>query len=244
MFKPEKMNRPAYRLYRWAWSSLDWLFPPKCGGCGASGSRWCEECQRKATLIQTPICLRCGLPLHSQSSSQGCPKCRTHPLRVEALRSWAVFAGPIRNALHRLKYKGDIAMGEILARPLISMLQEQTWPIDLVTPVPLSIARRSQRGYNQASLLSIPLAFALGFEHRPGVLAKIKDTRSQVGLSYEERRTNVAGSFSAVGKDVAGKNILVVDDVTTSGATLDACAGALKQAGAQVVYAITLARAI
>jgi competence protein ComFC len=135
-------------------------------------------------------------------------------------------------------------MGEILARPLISMLQEQTWPIDLVTPVPLSIARRSQRGYNQASLLSIPLAFALGFEHRPGVLAKIKDTRSQVGLSYEERRTNVAGSFSAVGKDVAGKNILVVDDVTTSGATLDACAGALKQAGAQVVYAITLARAI
>mgnify|MGYP003931997097 CR=1 FL=1 len=135
-------------------------------------------------------------------------------------------------------------MGEILARPLISLLQEQSWNIDLITPVPLSIARRSERGYNQASLLSTPIAFALGFDHRPDVLAKIKHTRSQVGLSYEQRRINVAGSFSSSAKDVAGKNILVVDDVTTSGATLDACAGALTQAGAQAVYAITLARAI
>jgi ComF family protein len=135
-------------------------------------------------------------------------------------------------------------MGEILARPLITMLQKQAWKIDLVAPVPISVARRSQRGYNQASLLSIPIAFALGFAHRPDVLKKIKHTPSQVGLSYEQRRLNVAGSFSSCARDVAGKNILVVDDVTTSGATVDACAGALMQAGAQAVYAITLARAI
>lgn len=135
-------------------------------------------------------------------------------------------------------------MGEILARPLIAMLQKQVWNIDLVTPVPISIERRSERGYNQASLLSIPIAFALALEHRPEILKKIKHTPSQVGLSFEQRRLNVAGSFSSGTGEVAGKNILVVDDVTTSGATLDACGGVLLQAGAQAVYAITLARAI
>lgn len=98
------------------------------------------------------------------------------------------------------------------------------------------------RGYNQASLLARPMAYSLQLGYSDQLLYRERDTRSQVGLSAFERRQNVWGAFRADGFRVAGKRILVVDDVTTTGSTLDACAMALKQAGAQSVYCITLAR--
>jgi ComF family protein len=161
-----------------------------------------------------------------------------------ALRSWAVFEGPLRNALHRLKYRGDVALGEILARQLLEKLKGLDWVVDLVAPVPLGIARQKQRGYNQSTLLALPLALGCGIAYRPQALAKVRETPSQVGLSSEERFQNVEGAFQANARIVSGKRVLVVDDVTTSGATLNACANALKEAGASKVYALTLARAV
>lgn len=159
-----------------------------------------------------------------------------------ALRSWAAFGGPLRHALHRLKYKGDVALGEILAEPLLELLQELDWPVEVITTVPLGVVRRKERGYNQANLLACPLALASGKLYRPQALFKVRETRSQVGLTAEQRRENVAEAFRARPRVVEGRQVLVVDDVLTTGATLEACAAALLQAGAMQVYGLTLAR--
>jgi ComF family protein len=173
-----------------------------------------------------------------------CARCRAAPPRYNALRSWAAFAGPLRKALHRLKYSRDVSLGEVLARPLISSLTETGWEIHLVTPVPLSPERLAQRGYNQAALLARPLALALGLDYRPSALQKVRETPSQVGLTYEQRRENVEGAFAASSVLVKDRNVLVVDDVTTSGATLDSCARVLLSGGARQVFGLTLTRAI
>jgi len=150
----------------------------------------------------------------------------------------------LRSALHRLKYNRDVALGEILARPMIDCLSQTTWKVDLVVPVPISLSRRAERGYNQAALLARPISLRFGMKYRPQALIKSRETRSQVGLSVEERQANVHGAFVAKNRIVEGKNILVVDDVTTSGATLNACGQALQMAGAKEVYCLTLARAL
>jgi ComF family protein len=178
------------------------------------------------------------------SSPGTCPACHSSARHFVALRSWAVFAGPLRSGIHRLKYKGDMALGETLARPLISLFESLNWPVDCVVPVPAGARRRAERGYNQAALLAFPLSLACRLPYPSGALTKTRETRSQVGLTLPERRLNVAGAFQARARQTAGKRVLVVDDVTTSGATLDACAAALLAAGAHEVYTLTLARAI
>lgn len=231
----------AYRLYQSVWLGLDWLYPPRCGGCGEPGARWCSICQEKTQIISPPICPLCGQP---QRDSNLCAVCQTTPHSFVALRSWAVFNGQLRNALHRLKYRRDVAMGEALARPLIPCLENLQWAIDVVIPVPLGLARLAERGYNQSALLARPLALGSNLDFQPHALRRARDTRSQVGLSAKSRRENVAGAFHALPEAVAGKNVLIVDDVATSGATLDACADALLSAGACRVYGLTLARAV
>jgi ComF family protein len=155
-----------------------------------------------------------------------------------------VFGGPLRAALHRLKYQRDIALGEALALPLISLFQGLNWPVDCVTATPIGVARRAERGYNQASLLALPLALAGGIPYLSKALVKTRETRSQVGLNRAERRENLSGAFRAETKIVRGKSVLVVDDVITSGATMQACALALLDAGATRVFGLTLARAV
>jgi ComF family protein len=116
------------------------------------------------------------------------------------------------------------------------------WEIDVVFPVPLSRRRLRERGYNQAALFALPLALGLNVPYRPKALRRVRHTRSQVDLSWGERRENVSGAFAASSDDVSGKTILLVDDVITTGATLNACASALLSAGARAVYAFSVAR--
>jgi competence protein ComFC len=235
-------QRPlAYRLYRYLWRGLDWLYPPTCASCEQKGSRWCIPCQDRVELIQTPVCPRCG---QSQPKAELCRQCRIHPPTFTAARSWAAFRGPVRQALHRLKYKGDIAMGDILAQPLVTFMEKLDWKVELVVPVPLGVARFAERGYNQAALIARPIALALRLPYQPKALEKVRETRSQVDLNVAERKQNVAGAFQAHAVWVGGSSVLVIDDVTTSGSTLDACAAALFAAGAKQVYGLTLARAV
>lgn len=234
-------KRPAYQAYQWLWTGLDWLLPPRCGGCGEQGLRWCSKCQRDIVAIIPPICERCG---SGQRLEGVCARCNAQPPSYTALRSWASFSGSLRNAIHQLKYHRDIALGEILARPMIHCLSLTGWKIDLIVPVPISLTRRSERGYNQAALLARPIALCFGVNYQPRALKKSRETRSQVGLTVDERHANVQGAFFAEQLIVKGKNILVVDDVTTSGATLSSCAQTLRLVGAKEVYCLTLARAL
>jgi competence protein ComFC len=234
-------GKPAYRLYQWFWSGLDLLYPPTCGGCGKQGERWCASCQRKVYRVEAPVCDCCG---QRQRYSGLCPRCLLNRPPYTAVRSWAIFDGPIRAALHRLKYKRDVSLGEVLGRPLIGFLHELGWQVEKVIPVPLGVARLRERGYNQTALIARPLALGAGIAYCPQALRRIRETRSQVGLSILQRKENVAGAFQANPKWATGRSLLVLDDVATSGATLEACATALMKAGARQVYGLTLARAI
>jgi ComF family protein len=230
----------AYKTYQLIWEALDWLYPPVCGGCGKDGYHWCYECQANCLIIRDQGCNICGDLDVQGKICNGCEKQR--PL-YKQLRSWGVFKGPLRNALHSLKYKGDIGLGSKLAGPMLHDLSQLNWQVEMVVPVPLSLARFQERGYNQAALLARPIAIGLRLPYRTACLRKIRETQTQVGLRAEERRINVLGAYEAAKEAVAGKKILLIDDVATSGSTLNECAAALLRAGATEVYGYTLARA-
>ncbi len=160
------------------------------------------------------------------------------------MRSWLTFEGPIRLALHTLKYRRNMGLGDSLARQMASYARALNWPIEIVVPVPLGRKRMRERGYNQVGLVAMPLAALNGWKYVPQALSRVRETRSQVGLSAEERRENVAEAFRARAAEVSGKVILLMDDVATTGATVSSCAAALKESGAREVYALTIARAL
>jgi competence protein ComFC len=187
------------------------------------------------------MCEICGLPLPQNGL---CPDCSISKPPYKILRSWLVFEGPIRNALHSLKYRRNIALGDALAQHMTGFVRGLCWPIDSVTLVPLGKKRLQERGYNQVGLFAKPLAAASGWHYVPRLMTRIRETNSQVGLSILERKENVLGAFQAAPSLVEGKTVLLIDDVATTGATLASCAEALLTAGAESVYALTLARAL
>ncbi len=228
-------------FYRALWHGLDLLFPPACGGCGRPGQRWCPDCRRQVLPLAEPVCEVCGLPVERAGP---CPDCRRARPSFRALRSWSAFESPLREALHRLKYRRDLGLGEALAEAMYDFTAHLPWPVEVVVPVPLGARRLRERGYNQASLIAYPLALALGLVYAPAALARVRETRSQIELSREERYENVRGAFQASPKKVKGRVVLLVDDVATTGSTLSSCAEALYAAGAQDVFALTVARAL
>jgi competence protein ComFC len=240
MFPLIGYNKPAYRIYQYLWIGLDWLYPPRCAGCDTPGSRWCQRCENRTQVISYSVCTICG----REVSEPGlCVHCAKRPLNFTYLRSWANFEGPVRSAIHRLKYRNDISLGETFSRPLIRLIDYFKINFDLVVPVPLAKKRLQERGYNQASLLAYPISLAFDSKFSSQALIKIKETSTQVGLSLNQRLENVRNAFEAKVFLVENKKVLLVDDVCTSGATLDECAKTLKQVGASEVSALTLARA-
>ena len=230
----------SYAAYRSIWSALDLLYPPVCGGCGKVGSRWCDECQQRVEILNGTLCDVCGLP---QDTDGICDTCRVDRPHFHALRAWAIFEDPLRSALHKLKYRKDVALGDALAARMVHYVKRLNWTLDMIVPIPLGRQRYKERGYNQVGMIAKPLAMALDVEFAPKALMRCKETRTQVGLSKQERRKNVHGAFQA-GIGVRGKNILVLDDVSTTGSTLSSSAEALFSSGAKDVYALTVARAL
>lgn len=160
------------------------------------------------------------------------------------MRSWAVFDAPVQNALHTLKYRGNVAIGDALARQMADFVRSLGWNVDMLIPVPLGKMRLKERGYNQVALVACPLAYELGLQYAPQGLWKSRETRSQVGLNVSQRRENVSKAYQAEGKVVNRKSILLMDDVATTGSTIQSGAQALLSAGARDVYAVTIARAL
>ncbi|MFH1184276.1 MAG: ComF family protein [Chloroflexota bacterium] len=149
----------------------------------------------------------------------------------------------MRPALHRLKYRHDLGLGEALVPQLAAYVNDLRWQADMLVPVPLGSSRLKQRGYNQAGLISWPLSLALGIAHAPRAVCRTRETRSQVGLTRAERHDNVRDAFQSCPSLVKDRSLLLLDDVATTGATLSSCAEALYAAGARDVLALTVARA-
>ena len=160
------------------------------------------------------------------------------------MRSWAVFESPIQNGLHSLKYRRNVAFGESIAMQMWDFVRSLEWPIDVLIPVPLGKKRLKERGYNQVALVARPLSYQLAWRYEPDALWKIRETRSQVGLSTSQRSENVQDAYQADPAMVKQKSVLIMDDVATTGSTISACTAALLSAGARDVYVLTIARAL
>jgi ComF family protein len=167
---------------------------------------------------------------------------------IEAIGSAGTLKGPLREAIHKLKYQGDSPLAKPLARLLSEALSnDDPWAAldgnpPVIMPVPLHHKKERARGYNQSVLLARELARITGWSMQGG-LVRVKETKPQVGLSAEERQRNVAEAFTWQG-DSLNAPVLLVDDVCTTGATLSQCAAALKAAGVGQIYAVTVAKAV
>jgi competence protein ComFC len=143
-----------------------------------------------------------------------------------------------------MKYRGNIAFGESLANQMVDFVRSLHWPIEILIPVPLGKKRLEERGYNQVGLVARPLAYQMGWMYGPKALWKTRETRSQVGLTASQRSANVQDAYQADAKIVRQRNILLMDDVATTGSTISACTQALLSAGAKEVFVLTIARAL
>jgi ComF family protein len=219
---------------------LDVLLPPRCVGCGRVGVWLCTQCLSQISLVEPPFCARCGDAVVADGL---CARCRTSPLQIECIRSVAYFEGVLREAVHRLKYRGVTALADPLGGLMAGCWTQHPMPADVVVPVPLHAARLRERGYNQAALLAREVARRVGLAVDEKTLVRRRATIPQVELSASQRKENVRNAFLCCGNSLSGKQVLLVDDVCTTGATLEACAVALYEGGARGVRALTLARA-
>lgn len=143
-----------------------------------------------------------------------------------------------------MKYRGNIAFGEEVAMQMADFVRSLQWPVEIMIPVPLGKKRLKERGYNQVGLVAQPLAYELGLKYEPDALQKTRETRSQVGLTASQRSENVQDAYQAEAQVVKEKSVAIMDDVATTGSTIEACTAALRSAGAQEVYVLTIARAL
>ena len=227
-------------LYRGFWSVMDWVYPPICACCGEPGFRLCPGCLAKIKYINSNRCQICGEILHQNMTV--CTRCQSDPPPYNAMRNLAIYEGVVRECIHALKYQNNQSLGELFSKQMAELVRNAQWQIDKVVPVPLSSQRLAERGYNQAALLARPLAARLGIPFDPFCLIRVRDTPSQVGLSGEERRRNVVGAFKGLPELVERKSLLLIDDVMTTGSTMEACTRVLRNAGAGSVYCLTLGR--
>jgi ComF family protein len=163
---------------------------------------------------------------------------------LDEMRVGVAYEGAASAAIHAFKYERQTRLVEVLGDVLCRALRDVGWPIEIVTAVPLHANRLRERGYNQSALLAHYVARSREWVCVPEAVERVRETDSQVGLNAAERRANVAGAFSAVPMLVEGTHVLIIDDVLTTGATLSACAEALRAAGARGVYGAAVSGAI
>ncbi len=229
---------------------LDLLYPRSCVGCGGrvdpESGHLCWDCLSGLMFVQSPYCSLCGDPVDGRvDEAFVCFNCSSHPPHFDRARSAARYRGVLQEMLRQFKYRDGLWMREDLVRMLEACAAAHFKPeeIDVVACVPLYPARHRQRGYNQAELLAQSLARRLRKPLLKRGLARVRPTSTQTNLTARERATNVKGAFRAGrAKRLQGRRILLVDDVMTTGATVNECSRALKEAGASSVCVLTVAR--
>jgi ComF family protein len=231
----------------------DVIYPPMCLGCleilhPEKGKYFCANCQEQIRYLTDSMCPVCGISFFNSSAGNHlCGNCLYSSPFFSIARAVAVYETIILNIIHKFKYGRDLSIGSALA----SFLANFSFPdfefqsYSLLIPVPLHIKKLRERGFNQ----SLILAYALGEKKQIDVnfslLKRHKFTLTQTGLNKKEREQNIKGAFEVSDKKkIAGKNIILIDDVYTTGSTLNECAKTLLKAGAEQVAALTLARVL
>ncbi|MCX7934625.1 MAG: phosphoribosyltransferase family protein [Planctomycetota bacterium] len=229
--------------------ALQILYPPRCAGCEASlfglaPAPLCADCAARVQLLDDRACVFCNAPAGAYAAlGADCERCRHRDLAFTRAAAVAVYAPPVREVIHAFKFKGLTAAGETMAAMMAERCRAARFPrqIDAVVPVPLHRQRLRERGYNQAEILARGVARRLPAPLRLDILIRSRYTPAQALLPHIQRLGNPGGAFAARASFV-GATLLLVDDVMTTGATLSACARALRAAGARRVYALVFAR--
>lgn len=228
------------QLAKFKGAALDLLFPQKCLGCGEEGELLCCACQKSLPRIMSPVCPKCGRP---QPSGIVCPRCVSRQTSIDGIRSPFVFDGVVREAVHQLKYNNLRSLAKPLALLVQSYLIHNPLPGQILVPVPLHRKRLKERGYNQSYLLARELGKLMKLPVINNCLVRVKYEIPQAKTkSVDERHNNVKHAFQCLDLQLQNTQVLLIDDVSTSGATLDACASALKQSGVKSVWGIVLSR--
>jgi ComF family protein len=234
-------------------AALNLLFPARCPACGTFTDEvgLCNRCARELQLVEPPLCPICGLPFGGRGRDHDCPTCRGRHRRFDHARACFVYerghnadSGTLARVLHDYKYRRDVTLAPVLANLLIGRCPLAV-EHDLIIPVPLHRDRLRWRGFNQSLLLARRIGAHFKVAVDPFALVRTRPTPPQVGLDEADRRRNVAGAFAVARPNaVAGNNALLVDDVYTTGATVEECARVLKRAGARRVDVLVLARVV
>ncbi len=241
--------RPQALLRGLARGALGLVYPPSCAGCGGATQdpgALCPRCWSSLRLIAPPVCPRYGTPfaLDLGGTPLLSPRAIADPPAFARGRAVALYDAVARGLVHRLKYEDRQDLAGAMARMMAASGRELLAEADCVVPVPLHRWRLWRRRFNQAALLARPIARGAGLPFEPRLLARVKATRSQVGLSRAGRAENLQGAFRvppAARARLAGRRVLLVDDVATTGATGNAAARALIRGGAASVDLLTFA---
>jgi ComF family protein len=265
MLSRTMLSRVLKRLVQ---SMGDALFPANCLGCGqlfhhdagkpskshpkgfscAMAAYFCGHCRGQWTAVTSPLCCRCGLVFKSREGEDHlCGRCLERPGTFTRARAAGIYDNALKTAIHALKFKDQVSLAGPLGALLFDTYRDY-WTagdIDVVAPVPLHRQRFRQRGFNQAYLLVRRWALPGETVVIRDLLVRTRATAPQTGLDRQQRRINIKNAFSVSRRNQsAGRRVLLVDDVLTTGATVGACSDALIRDGAKRVDVLTLARAL
>ena len=225
---------------------LDFTLPPRCPGCGTIIDEvhgFCAGCWKNVHFLGDGGCNTCGLPLEASEAEQ-CAPCLARPPRIHRARAAVAYDDVSRSIAMRLKYGRKVALARTMARYMAPLVLRDD-PAAVLVPVPLHRARLWQRGFNQSALVVRELSRATGLPFDPALLDRTRRTPPLKGMSLRQRRRTVAGAFKVNGsRDLRGRTVVLVDDVLTTGSTADACARALRRAGASRIELISWARVL
>jgi len=231
---------------------FDLVYPRLCIFCHSkikanNDYNICSACAAEIKTINAPFCLRCGAVLEqlSQIRVNGCSRCSNKKYYFDQVFSACKYKGKVKSCIHFFKYKRKIKTKNILSDLLIEFLNANfpTKNIDLITAVPLHKHKLQERGFNQSKLIADKLSEFFKIESSHNNLCRVKKTVSQVTLSAQKRKLNTADAFACKDPDkFKNKRILLIDDIFTTGSTLNECAKVIKQSGAKNITCLTIAR--
>lgn len=231
--------------------TIDILLPPRCLATGIivdQQGMLNPDFWSQLSFIEKPFCMTCGIPFGFSVAGEAlCAHCMESPPVFDRARSAVTYNDPSRQLLLAFKYGDRLQAADTFLPWLLRAGSEMILESDVIVPVPLHARRLWQRRFNQSALLARTLAASARKTCLPDALIRLRHTAPQKGMNRKERKENVRGAFCANGRhggNLAGKNILLIDDVFTSGATLNECARTLKRAGALSVYVLTVARVV
>ncbi len=224
---------------------LDMVFPRHCPVCDEilpfGGKLICDECEEKTVFVREPRCRKCGKSL-AGDRSEYCGDCAVVRHSFDRAVSVYVYNDAMQEAVFRFKYGGRQEYADFFAESIKQYLGREilSFRADMLIPVPIHKNRLKKRGFNQAELIADRLGSLMGLPVEKNLIKRVADTRPQKGLSREERRKNLKRAFKLTRNDVKSCRVILIDDIYTTGSTVDEMAGLLKEAGVSSVYVVTL----